>query len=184
MCIRDRGYDPVDIKENVDGENKEIGLLKIDASYCPIQTVSYAVENTRVENRTDLDKLTLDVKTNGTIDPEEILRLAATILQRQLMAFAELGFETEEEEEDETPPVDPIMLRPVDELELTVRSANCLKVEKIYYIGDLVTRKESDILKTPNLVRKSLNDIKDIIAARGLALGLELDNWPPSNIEG
>ena len=179
-----RGYDPVDIKENVDGENKEIGLLKIDASYCPIQTVSYAVENTRVENRTDLDKLTLDVKTNGTIDPEEILRLAATILQRQLMAFAELGFETEEEEEDESPPVDPIMLRPVDELELTVRSANCLKVEKIYYIGDLVTRKESDLLKTPNLGRKSLNEIKDILAARGLSLGLELDNWPPSNIEG
>ena len=145
---------------------------------------SLFLENTRVENRTDLDKLTLDVKTNGTIDPEEILRLAATILQRQLMAFAELGFETEEEEEDETPPVDPIMLRPVDELELTVRSANCLKVEKIYYIGDLVTRKESDLLKTPNLGRKSLNEIKDILAARGLALGLELDNWPPSNIEG
>jgi DNA-directed RNA polymerase subunit alpha len=179
-----RGYDPVDIKENVEGENKEIGLLKLDASYCPIQTVSYAVENTRVENRTDLDKLTLDVKTNGTIDPEEILRLSATILQRQLMAFAELGFETEEEEEDETPPVDPIMLRPVDELELTVRSANCLKVEKIYYIGDLVTRRESDLLKTPNLGRKSLNEIKDILAARGLSLGLELENWPPSNIEG
>tara|TARA_B110000858_G_scaffold193806_1_gene247064 strand:- start:61 stop:1053 length:993 start_codon:yes stop_codon:yes gene_type:complete len=178
-----RGYDPVDIKENVEGENKEIGLLKLDASYCPIQTVSYAVENTRVENRTDLDKLTLDVKTNGTIDPEEILRLSATILQRQLMAFAELGFETEEEEEDETPPVDPIMLRPVDELELTVRSANCLKVEKIYYIGDLVTRRESDLLKTPNLGRKSLNEIKDILAARGLSLGLELENWPPSNIE-
>ena len=116
-------------------------------------------------------------------DPEEILRLAATILQRQLIAFAELGFETEEEEEEEIPPVDPIMLRPVDELELTVRSANCLKVEKIYYIGDLVTRKETDLLKTPNLGRKSLNEIKDVLAARGLSLGLELDNWPPSNIE-
>ena len=136
-----------------------------------------------MENRTDLDKLILDVHTNGTIDPEEILRLAATILQRQLIAFAELGFETEEEEEEEIPPVDPIMLRPVDELELTVRSANCLKVEKIYYIGDLVTRKESDLLKTPNLGRKSLNEIKDVLAARGLSLGLELDNWPPSNIE-
>ena len=158
-------------------------MLKLDASYSPIKTVSYEVDNTRVENRTDLDKLTLDVQTNGTIDPEEILRLAATILQRQLMAFAELGFETEEEEEDETPPVDPIMLRPVEELELTVRSANCLKVEKIHYIGDLVSRRESDLLKTPNLGRKSLNEIKDVLAARGLALGLELDNWPPSNIE-
>ena len=178
-----RGYVPVDNTAALTGENKEIGLLKLDASYSPIKRVSYEVDNTRVENRTDLDKLTLDVQTNGTIDPEEILRLAATILQRQLMAFAELGFETEEEEEDETPPVDPIMLRPVDELELTVRSANCLKVEKIHYIGDLVSRKESDLLKTPNLGRKSLNEIKDVLAARGLALGLELDNWPPSNIE-
>ena len=178
-----RGYVPVDNSAALTGENKEIGLLKLDASYSPIKTVSYEVDNTRVENRTDLDKLTLDVQTNGTIDPEEILRLAATILQRQLMAFAELGFETEEEEEDETPPVDPIMLRPVDELELTVRSANCLKVEKIHYIGDLVSRRESDLLKTPNLGRKSLNEIKDVLAARGLALGLELDNWPPSNIE-
>ena len=178
-----RGYVPVDNTAALTGENKEIGLLKLDASYSPIKTVSYEVDNTRVENRTDLDKLTLDVQTNGTIDPEEILRLAATILQRQLMAFAELGFETEEEEEDETPPVDPIMLRPVDELELTVRSANCLKVEKIHYIGDLVSRRESDLLKTPNLGRKSLNEIKDVLAARGLALGLELDNWPPSNIE-
>ena len=177
-----RGYVPVDNSATSTGENKEIGLLKLDASYSPIKRVSYEVDNTRVENRTDLDKLTLDVQTNGTIDPEEILRLAATILQRQLMAFAELGFETEEEE-DETPPVDPIMLRPVDELELTVRSANCLKVEKIHYIGDLVSRKESDLLKTPNLGRKSLNEIKDVLAARGLALGLELDNWPPSNIE-
>ena len=178
-----RGYVPVDNTAALTGENKEIGLLKLDASYSPIKTVSYEVDNTRVENRTDLDKLTLDVQTNGTIDPVEILRLAATILQRQLMAFAELGFETEEEEEDETPPVDPIMLRPVDELELTVRSANCLKVEKIHYIGDLVSRRESDLLKTPNLGRKSLNEIKDVLAARGLALGLELDNWPPSNIE-
>ena len=178
-----RGYDPVIISATEEGESKEVGLLRLDASYSPIEKVAYQVENTRVENRTDLDKLILDVHTNGTIDPEEILRLAATILQRQLIAFAELGFETEEEEEEEIPPVDPIMLRPVDELELTVRSANCLKVEKIYYIGDLVTRKESDLLKTPNLGRKSLNEIKDVLAARGLSLGLELDNWPPSNIE-
>ena len=178
-----RGYDPVIISATEESESKEVGLLRIDASYSPIEKVAYQVENTRVENRTDLDKLILDVHTNGTIDPEEILRLAATILQRQLIAFAELGFETEEEEEEEIPPVDPIMLRPVDELELTVRSANCLKVEKIYNIGDLVTRKESDLLKTPNLGRKSLNEIKDVLAARGLSLGLELDNWPPSNIE-
>ena len=126
-----RGYVPVDIIALAESEDTEVGSLKIDASYSPIKKVSYSVENARVENRTDLDKLILEVETNGTIDPEEIVRLAATILQRQLMAFAELGFETEEPEEDEAPPVDPIMLRPVDELELTVRSANCLKVEKI-----------------------------------------------------
>ena len=179
-----RGYVPVDIIALAESEDTEVGSLKIDASYSPIKKVSYSVENARVENRTDLDKLILEVETNGTIDPEEIVRLAATILQRQLMAFAELGFETEEPEEDETPPVDPIMLRPVDELELTVRSANCLKVEKIHYIGDLVTRKESDLLRTPNLGRKSLNEIKEVLAARGLSLGLELENWPPSNVEG
>ena len=178
-----RGYVPVDIIALAESEDTEVGSLKIDASYSPIKKVSYSVENARVENRTDLDKLILEVETNGTIDPEEIVRLAATILQRQLMAFAELGFETEEPEEDEAPPVDPIMLRPVDELELTVRSANCLKVEKIHYIGDLVTRKESDLLRTPNLGRKSLNEIKEVLAARGLSLGLELDNWPPSNVE-
>ena len=179
-----RGYVPVDIIALAESEDTEVGSLKIDASYSPIKKVSYSVENARVENRTDLDKLILEVETNGTIDPEEIVRLAATILQRQLMAFAELGFETEEPEEDETPPVDPIMLRPVDELELAVRSANCLKVEKIHYIGDLVTRKESDLLRTPNLGRKSLNEIKEVLAARGLSLGLELENWPPSNVEG
>ena len=179
-----RGYVPVDIIALAESEETEVGSLKIDASYSPIKKVSYSVENARVENRTDLDKLILEVETNGTIDPEEIVRLAATILQRQLMAFAELGFETEEPDEDETPPVDPIMLRPVDELELTVRSANCLKVEKIHYIGDLVTRKESDLLRTPNLGRKSLNEIKEVLAARGLSLGLELENWPPSNVEG
>jgi len=179
-----RGYVPVDIIALAESEDTEVGSLKIDASYSPIKKVSYSVENARVENRTDLDKLILEVETNGTIDPEEIVRLAATILQRQLMAFAELGFETEEPEEDETPPVDPIMLRPVDELELTVRSANCLKVEKIHYIGDLVTRKESDLLRTPNLGRKSLNEIKEVLAARGLSLVLELENWPPSNVEG
>ena len=179
-----RGYVPVDIIALAESEDTEVGSLKIDASYSPIKKVSYSVENARVENRTDLDKLILEVETNGTIDPEEFVRLAATILQRQLMAFAELGFETEEPEEDETPPVDPIMLRPVDELELTVRSANCLKVEKIHYIGDLVTRKESDLLRTPNLGRKSLNEIKEVLAARGLSLGLELENWPPSNVEG
>ena len=179
-----RGYVPVDIIALAESEDTEVGSLKIDASYSPIKKVSYSVENARVENRTDLDKLILEVETNGTIDPEEIVRLAATILQRQLMAFAELGFETEEPEEDETPPVDPIMRRPVDELELTVRSANCLKVEKIHYIGDLVTRKESDLLRTPNLGRKSLNEIKEVLAARGLSLGLELENWPPSNVEG
>ena len=178
-----RGYDPVIISATEEGESKEVGLLRLDASFSPIEKVAYQVENTRVENRTDLDKLTLDVHTNGTIDPEEILRLAATILQRQLIAFAELGFETEEEEEEEIPPVDPIMLRPVDELELTVRSANCLKVEKIYYIGDLIQRTENELLKTPNLGRKSLNEIKEVLATKGLTLGMKLESWPPAGFE-
>jgi len=162
------------------GDEQQVGNLKIDALFSPINKVSYTVENARVEQRTDLDKLIIDIETNGTLDPEEVLKISATILQHQLSAFAELGaleFETEEPEQD---PIDPVMLRPVDELELTVRSANCLKAENIHFIGDLVTRAESDLLRTPNLGKKSLNEIKEVLAARGLSLGLILENWPPN----
>ena len=178
---RGRGFVPV--RPLDEDEGQETGLLRLDATYSPIKRVTYQVDNARVEQRTNLDRLTVDIDTDGTLEAEEILRISATILQHQLSAFAELGRLEEVIEEKEEAKIDPIMLRPVDELELTVRSANCLKVEKIYYIGDLVTRKESDLLKTPNLGRKSLNEIKDVLAARGLSLGLELDNWPPSNIE-
>ena len=180
---RGRGYVPVDSIADPEEESRTIGTLRLDASYSPVRKVAYKVDSARVEQRTDLDKLIIDLETNGTIDPEEAIRRAATILQQQVAVFVDLQSEAEPEEIEEEDEIDPILLRPVDDLELTVRSANCLKVEKIYYIGDLVTRKESDLLKTPNLGRKSLNEIKDVLAARGLSLGLELDNWPPSNIE-
>ena len=160
-------------------QENQVGMLKIDALFSPINKVSYLVENARVEQRTDLDKLILDIETNGTLGPEEVLKISATILQHQLSAFAELGTLEMIAEEPEEETIDPVMLRPVDELELTVRSANCLKVENIYYIGDLVTRAESDLLRTPNLGKKSLNEIKEVLAARGLALGLSIENWPP-----
>ena len=160
-------------------QENQVGMLKIDALFSPINKVSYLVENARVEQRTDLDKLILDIETNGTLGPEEVLKISATILQHQLSTFAELGTLEMIAEEPEEDPIDPVMLRPVDELELTVRSANCLKVENIYYIGDLVTRAESDLLRTPNLGKKSLNEIKEVLAARGLALGLSIENWPP-----
>jgi|TARA_B110000014_G_C20126106_1_gene600048 DNA-directed RNA polymerase subunit alpha len=170
-----RGFE---LASNID-EDEKVGGLKIDALFSPINKVTYTVENARVEQRTDLDKLIVDIETNGTLDPEEVLKISATILQHQLTAFAELGaleFVAEEPEQD---PIDPVMLRPVDELELTVRSANCLKAENIHYIGDLVTRAESDLLRTPNLGKKSLNEIKEVLLARGLSLGLVLENWPP-----
>nr|MCS5547879.1 DNA-directed RNA polymerase subunit alpha [SAR86 cluster bacterium] len=148
-------------------------------TYSPIKRVSYTVENARVEQRTNLDRLIVDIDTDGTLDAEEVLRISATILQHQLSAFAELGRLEEVIEEKEEAKIDPVMLRPVDELELTVRSANCLKAENIHYIGDLVTRMESDLLRTPNLGKKSLNEIKEVLASRGLSLGLVLEHWPP-----
>jgi DNA-directed RNA polymerase subunit alpha len=147
-----------------------------------MKNVAYSVESTRVEQRTDLDKLILELETNGTIDPEEAIRRAATILQQQLAVFVDLDSEVIEEEEEEEEQVDPILLRPVDDLELTVRSANCLKAESIYYIGDLIQRTEVELLKTPNLGKKSLTEIKDVLATRGLSLGMRIENWPPSNI--
>ncbi len=180
---RGRGYVPVDSLEEEE-ESRPIGVLRIDASYSPMRRVAYSVESARVEQRTDLDKLVLDLETNGTIEPEEAIRRAATILQQQLAVFVDLESEGEpvaEEKEDE---IDPILIRPVDDLELTVRSANCLKAENIYYIGDLIQRTEVELLKTPNLGKKSLTEIKDVLASRGLSLGMRLENWPPTSLRG
>ena len=176
-----RGYVPADALVDEE-ENREIGVLRLDASYSPLRNVAYSVESTRVEQRTDLDKLILEIETNGTIDPEEAIRRAATILQQQLAVFVDLDSDVVEEEEEEEEQVDPILLRPVDDLELTVRSANCLKAESIYYIGDLIQRSEVELLKTPNLGKKSLTEIKDVLASRGLSLGMRIENWPPSSI--
>ena len=155
----------------------------LDASFSPVRRVSYAVESARVEQRTDLDRLVMNVESNGVISPEEAIRQAARILVDQLSVFAALENTTEYVESPRTPQIDPILLRPVDDLELTVRSANCLKAENIYYIGDLIQRSENELLKTPNLGRKSLNEIKDVLAARGLTLGMKLESWPPVGLE-
>lgn len=178
---RGRGYVPVDSQAEEE-DTRPIGVLRLDATYSPMRRVAYSVESARVEQRTDLDKLVLDLETNGTIEPEDAIRRAATILQQQLAVFVDLESEGEavvEEKEDE---IDPILIRPVDDLELTVRSANCLKAENIYYIGDLIQRTEVELLKTPNLGKKSLTEIKDVLASRGLSLGMRLENWPPASL--
>ena len=178
-------------------DSKSIGRVVLDASFSPVRRVSYAVESARVEQRTDLDKLLIDIETNGVIAPEEAVRQSARILVEQLSVFAALeGAEPVLEISGggvyagagagtmgRSPQVDPILLRPVDDLELTVRSANCLKAENIYYIGDLIQRTENELLKTPNLGRKSLNEIKEVLASRGLTLGMRLENWPPAGLE-
>ncbi len=180
---RGRGYTPADSHELAEDETRTIGRLQLDASFSPIEKVSYVVESARVEQRTDLDKLVLDLKTDGTIDPEEAIRRAATILQQQLAVFVDLESDSADEPLEEEDSIDPILLRPVDDLELTVRSANCLKAESIYYIGDLVQRTEVELLKTPNLGKKSLTEIKDVLASRGLSLGLRLESWPPASLK-
>ncbi|MFN3234764.1 MAG: DNA-directed RNA polymerase subunit alpha [Gammaproteobacteria bacterium] len=159
-------------------DEKQIGVLRIDASFSPVRSVTYAVENARVEQRTDLDKLIINLETNGTLDPEQAIRQSATILEQQLAAFVDLEAEALSRKDDKNSTVDPILLRPVDDLELTVRSANCLKAENINFIGDLVQRSETDLLKTPNLGKKSLNEIKMVLSARGFALGTIVENWP------
>lgn len=181
---RGRGYQPADARMRDDEETRAIGRLQLDASYSPVKRLAYTVESARVEQRTNLDKLVLDLETNGTIDPEEAIRRAATILQQQLAVFVDLEGEKEAEPEKKEDQIDPILLRPVDDLELTVRSANCLKAENIYYIGDLIQRTEVELLKTPNLGKKSLTEIKDILASRGLSLGMRLENWPPASLKG
>ena len=178
-----RGYVPVD-SSGEEEDSRPIGVLRLDASFSPMKRVAYSVESTRVEQRTDLDKLILDLETNGTIDPEEAIRRAATILQHQLAVFVDLESEGEQVVEEKEDEIDPILIRPVDDLELTVRSANCLKAENIYYIGDLIQRTEVELLKTPNLGKKSLTEIKDVLASRGLSLGMRLENWPPANLQG
>lgn len=179
---RGRGYQPV-ASRNENGDEADVSALKLDASFSPIRRVSYVVESARVEQRTDLDKLVLDIETNGTLDPEEAVRQAAAILNDHLSVFIALkGVDTPGSSE-RSPDFDPLLLRPVDDLELTVRSANCLKAENIFYIGDLILRTENDLLKTPNLGKKSLTEIKDILATKGLSLGMRLENWPPEELK-
>jgi DNA-directed RNA polymerase subunit alpha len=181
--VRGRGYKPV-IIGGTDEVEQTIGQLKLDASFSPVTRVAYEVQNARVEQRTNLDKLVLEIETNGTIDPEDAVRQAATILRSQFAVFVDLEAEEAiEASQNNEPEIDPILLRPVDDLELTVRSANCLKAESIYYIGDLIQRTEVELLKTPNLGKKSLTEIKDVLASRGLSLGMRLENWPPAGLE-
>lgn len=179
---RGRGYVPAGARQSADDDERPIGRLLVDASFSPVERIAYTVDSARVEQRTDLDKLVIDMETNGTLDPEEAIRRAATILAEQLEAFVELRDMSEPEAKEEKPEFDPILLRPVDDLELTVRSANCLKAEAIQYIGDLVQRTEVELLKTPNLGKKSLTEIKDVLASRGLSLGMRLENWPPASL--
>jgi DNA-directed RNA polymerase subunit alpha len=181
-----RGYVPGNLRRYGDESTKSIGRIVLDASFSPVRRVSYAVENARVEQRTDLDKLVMEIETNGAIAPEEAIRQSARILVEQLAFFAQIDPSPLDPMLPQTPratPFDPILLRPVDELELTVRSANCLKAENIYYIGDLIQRTETELLKTPNLGRKSLNEIKEVLASRGLTLGARLENWPPQGLD-
>ena len=182
-----RGYVPGTVRRYGEEPSKSIGRIVLDASFAPIKRVSYSVENARVEQRTDLDRLVVDIETNGAITAEDAVRASAKILVEQLAVFAQLEGNELAAFDSPTPrgaqQFDPILLRPVDELELTVRSANCLKAENIYYIGDLIQRTENELLKTPNLGRKSLNEIKEVLASRGLTLGMKLESWPPAGLE-
>ena len=181
---RNRGYISSSSQKEL-GVTTTVGQLLLDASYSPVNKVAYRVENTRVEQRTNLDKLIIDLETNGTVDPEATVKLAATILHEQLSVFVDFEKVNEqiiEESAPAEPEYDPVLLRPVDDLELTVRSANCLKAENVFYIGDLIQRTEVELLKTPNLGKKSLTEIKDILALKGLSLGMRLENWPPENL--
>ena len=180
--VRGRGYRPAVLRPAFEEQAGPIGRLQLDASFSPIRRVAYTVEAARVEQRTDLDKLLIDIETNGTIDPEEAIRRAGNILSDQLAVFVDLKGQAEATGAGAEAPVDPILLRPVDELELTVRSANCLKAESINYIGDLVQRTEVELLRTPNLGKKSLTEIKQVLEGHGLMLGMRLENWPPASL--
>ncbi len=179
--LRGRGYEAVTQREL--DEDRPIGRLQLDASFSPVRRVSYSVEAARVEQRTDLDKLVMEIETNGVIEPEEAIRFAAGLMQDQLSVFVALeGGDEQIETDGAEPDVDPVLLRPIDDLELTVRSANCLKAESIHYVGDLVQRTEVELLKTPNLGKKSLTEIKEVLASHGLSLGMRLDEWPPAGL--
>lgn len=181
---RGRGYVPAAAMRGADESTSSVGVLKLDASYSPVRRVSYSVERARVEQRTDLDKLILDLDTNGGIDPAEAVRLAARILRDQLSVFVDLEADTISPSTPGNKPTPAILFRPIDDLELTVRSANCLKAENVYYIGDLVQRTETELMKTPNLGKKSLNEIKEALKAHDLDLGMKLENWsaPKSSV--
>ncbi len=182
-----RGYVPGNVRRYGDESTKSIGRIVLDASFSPVKRVSYTVESARVEQRTDLDKLVIEIETNGAVSAEDAVRASAKILVEQIAVFAQLeghelaAFDAPVQRSSQQ--FDPILLRPVDELELTVRSANCLKAENIYYIGDLIQRTENELLKTPNLGRKSLNEIKEVLASRGLTLGMRLESWPPAGLD-
>ncbi|WP_150046491.1 DNA-directed RNA polymerase subunit alpha [Methylomonas rhizoryzae] len=181
---RGRGYIPAALRKEMN-EDSPVGVLLVDAMFSPVVKVAYHVESTRVEQRTNLDRLVIDLETNGSVDPEKVIKDAASILHDQLSVFVDFEKVKETQPEEintEEDSFDPILLRPVDDLELTVRSANCLKAENIFYIGDLIQRTEVELLRTPNLGKKSLTEIKDILAIKGLSLGMRLENWPPENL--
>lgn len=181
---RGRGYVPSSVRKE-HRDQVPVGTLLVDSAFSPVKKVAYQVETTRVEQRTNLDKLIIELETNGTVDPEYVVKSAAAILHDQLSVFVDFEKVSEQissVEEVQEQAFDPILLRPVDDLELTVRSANCLKAENIFYIGDLIQRTEVELLRTPNLGKKSLTEIKDILAVKGLSLGMRLENWPPENL--
>jgi len=179
-----RGYQPAAARMDEEEGDRPIGKLLLDASFSPVRRVAYVVESARVEQQTNLDKLLVEIETNGTLDPEQAVRHAADLLRDQLAVFVDLSGKEAEAPSAQEAEIDPILLRPVDDLELTVRSANCLKAESIYYVGDLIQRTEVELLKTPNLGKKSLTEIKDVLASRGLSLGMRLENWPPPGLHG
>ena len=179
-----RGYQPAAVRMSEEEADRPIGKLLLDASFSPVRRVSYVVDTARVEQRTDLDKLIVEIETNGTIDAEDAVRHAARLLQEQLSVFVDLSGRQDDSPAHAESEIDPVLLRPVDDLELTVRSANCLKAESIYYVGDLIQRTETELLKTPNLGKKSLTEIKDVLATKGLSLGMRLDSWPPPGLYG
>ena len=177
-----KGYLPSSQNRKTDSP---IGLIPVDSIFSPIKNVSYKVENTRVGQDTDYDKLTMNIETNGTIIPEDAIALAGRIISDQALLFVNFEEEEQVEEniEDAEPRLNPNLLKKVDELELSVRSANCLKNDNIVYIGDLVLKSENEMLRTPNFGRKSLNEIREVLSHMGLGLGMNIENWPPDNIE-
>jgi DNA-directed RNA polymerase subunit alpha len=181
--VKGRGYSPANTRVVNEDDERAIGQLYVDATFTPVNMVTYSVESARVENRTDLDKLIIDVDTDGTLEAEDAIKYAATILSDQLTSFVDFKVIEEAVVEEKAPAVDPALLQAIDDLDLTVRSANCLKAENIYYVGDLIQRSEMELLKTPNLGKKSLTEIKDVLASKGLSLGMHLDNWPPASLE-